>query len=319
MALSILRFQQNDQCIQWGIMDEQNIIPLNVNATTTSELIKLGYEHLQQAMSKSKEKIALSSVTLLSPITTPSQVLCQGANYRQHMIDSGMDPDAKGFNMFFTKSVSSITAPWGKIVKPNHVQLLDYEIELTLVLGKDTNYEVDVTSENLHEYIAGICIGNDISARDVQIPQMQFYKGKSYRTFCPLGPVLCLLKKEEISYLNNLQLILKVNGEIRQNDTTTNLVFKPAETLTEFSAITNFSVGDVLMTGTPSGCALGLPPASVVRITGLLPENLKWQLFKKTQAKRSQYLQVGDIVESTIISSDGKINLGTQRHIIAST
>lgn len=233
------------------------------------------------------------------------------------MIDSGINPDTQSFNMFFTKSLASLHGPTGLIVKPNHVELLDYEIELTLVLGKKTQGSVTVTTENLHEYIAGICIGNDVSARDIQIPQMQFYKGKSYRTFCPLGPVLCLLNKAEMHYLNKLQLSLKVNGEVRQQDSTENLVFKPAETLTEFSQITNFQVGDVLMTGTPSGCALGLPSTTLIKITGLLPEKLKWQLFNKSQSKRSQYLKIGDQIESHIFSSDGKINLGYQQHRIS--
>ena len=318
MSLPIVRFQQDKQACQWGVISGKTITPLNIEARTTSELIRLGYAHLQQVFSEMKEKIALSRVTLLSPITTPSQVLCQGANYRQHMLDSGMDPDAKSFNMFFTKSSASITTPIGQIIKPKHVNLLDYEIELTLVLGKDTDGLVTVNSDNLHEYVAGICIGNDVSARDIQIPQMQFYKGKSYRTFCPLGPVLCLLDKTEMHYLTSMQLKLKVNGEIRQQDSSSNLVFKPAETLTEFSMVTNFNIGDILMTGTPSGCALGLPPAPVVRLTGLLPENIKWQLFNKSQAKRSKYLQIGDLVEAEIISSDGKLNLGVQKHHIVS-
>ncbi len=317
MALSIVRFKQINQPIKWGVIHQSQIAILPIDVATTTQLIELGYDALHQYFKNAQEYIDVKQVELLSPITNPSQVLCQGANYRQHMIDSGMNPDAKSFNMFFTKSVASITAPIGKIIKPQHVKLLDYEIELTLVLGKNTQKEVIVTENNLHEYIAGICIGNDISARDVQIPEMQFYKGKSYRTFCPLGPILCLLTKDEMKYLNQLNLTLKVNGEIRQSDTTTNLVFKPAETLTEFSQITNFRIGDVIMTGTPSGCALGLPSSTLIRITGLLPENLKWKLFNNSQMKRSQYLKTGDVIEAHIESNDGKINLGYQQHIIA--
>ena len=89
--------------------------------------------------------------------------------------------------------------------------------------------------------MAGICIGNDVSARDIQIPQMQFHKGKSYRGFCPLGPVLCLLEQDELHYLDDLQLELRVNGQVRQSDSTRNLVFKPAETLSEFSQIVHLS------------------------------------------------------------------------------
>lgn len=318
MALSIVRFKNENADTQWGVLSNGKVAVLSTAFATTAELIQQGYATIAEMASAAKQLVPLEKLSLLSPITSPSQVLCQGANFRQHMIDSGMDPDAKAFNMFFTKSVASITGPQGEIIKPKHVRLLDYEIELTLVLGKATDSEVQVTNENLHEYVAGICIGNDISARDIQIPQMQFHKGKSYRTFCPLGPVLCLLAKDEMKYLSQMNLTLSVNGQTRQQDSSGNLVFKPAETLTEYSAITNFAVGDVLMTGTPAGCALGLPSSTVVRVSGLLPEQLKWNLFKKGQAKRSAYLNVGDVVESHIVSSDGKIDLGYQRHTVVS-
>lgn len=276
----------------------------------------MGYGKISDAVVQGHESLKISEVTLLSPITNDAKVLCQGANYRQHMIDSGIDPDAKAFNMFFTKSSASISSPQGHITKPNHVKLLDYEIELTLVLAKETSTAVKVTAANLHEFVAGICIGNDVSARDIQIPEMQFHKGKSYRTFCPLGPVLCLLDKSEMHYLDKLNLTLTVNGGVRQRDNTSNLVFKPAETLTEYSQVADFSPGDVLMTGTPSGCALGLPSPALIKISALLPETKKWELFLKGQARRSQYLKIGDVLEATISSQDGRIDLGRQRHIV---
>lgn len=316
MAIPIVRFRHQDQT-RWGLGDGMKILPLDLPCTSTAALLALGHARIRQAANAGGETIEGDTVELLSPITESAKVLCQGANYRQHMIDSGMNPDAKSFNMFFTKSTASITGPVGKIVKPRHVQLLDYEIELTLVLGKQTRGPVQVTRENLHEYVAGICIGNDISARDVQIPQMQFHKGKSYRTFCPLGPVLCLLDQGEMHYLDELQLTLTVNGQRRQHDNTANLVFKPAETLTEFSQIHDFEPGDVLMTGTPSGCALGLPSPTLVKVSALLPEAKKWELFMKGQLRRTQYLKAGDRVESVISSRDGRISLGRQSHVIA--
>lgn len=315
MALNIVRFSQANTH-RWGVLENQQVFPLDIDCTTTQALLENGRESIQAAASKGENPIALNSVELLSPITAPAKVLCQGANYRQHMIDSGMNPDDKNFNMFFTKSTAAITGPNGKIMKPNHVQLLDYEVELTLVLGKRTSGPVDVTNNNLHEFVAGICIGNDVSARDVQIPQMQFHKGKSYRTFCPLGPILCLLEKDEFHYLHKLQLNLTVNDEQRQHDSTVNLVHKPAETLSEFSEIHDFELGDVVMTGTPAGCALGLPSPALVKLSSLLPESKKWELFIKGQKKRSQYLNVGDRVKSTIKSQDGVINLGEQNHVI---
>lgn len=317
MALHIVRFRHHDQ-VRWGLLQNAQILPLDTPCTTTAELVALGYQGVHRTLSPAQAPLEAATVELLSPITSDARVLCQGANYRQHMLDSGMDPDDKQFNMFFTKSSASITGPTGRIVKPRHVQLLDYEIELTLVLGSKTNGPVRVTAANLHDYVAGICIGNDVSARDIQIPQMQFHKGKSYRTFCPLGPVLCLLDQSEMHYLDEMQLRLTVNGEIRQNDSTASLVYKPAETLTEYSQIHDFAPGDVLMTGTPSGCALGLPSPMLVRMSGLLPETKKWEIFLKGQKRRSQYLKAGDRVESVIVSRDGRLNLGKQSHIIAS-
>lgn len=315
MAIHIVRFHHQDQT-RWGLLDGARIQPIDAPCTTTSALIELGYDGVQSRLATDQPTLDSGNVVLLSPITHDAKVLCQGANYRQHMIDSGMNPADKSFNMFFTKSSASITGPTGRIVKPRHVELLDYEIEMTLVLGKRTDGPVQVTDDNLHEYVAGICIGNDVSARDVQIPQMQFHKGKSYRTFCPLGPALCLLRESEMHYLGEMQLHLTVNGETRQQDSTDNLVFKPAETLTEYSQVQDFAPGDVLMTGTPSGCALGLPKPALVKMVGLLPEAKKWQLFVKSQKRRKHYLQAGDVVESTITSGDGHLNLGTQRHTV---
>lgn len=315
MPLNIVRFQTADG-IHWGVINGSRVRPLKLPCTTTQAFLSLGKQAIAAAAAMAGNAVDVAQITLLSPITAPGKILCQGANYRQHMIDSGMDPDAKKFNMFFTKSTASITAPNGEIIRPEHVQLLDYEIELTLVLGKKTAGTQDITQKNLHEYVAGICIGNDISARDVQIPQMQFHKGKSYRTFCPLGPVLCLLEQNEMHYIDELELTLTVNGETRQTDSSANLVYKPAESLREFSEIHDFEPGDVVMTGTPAGCALGLPSPAMVKISGLLPESKKWQLFVNSQRRRKQYLREGDQIESRIASLDGVIDLGVQRHVV---
>lgn len=314
--LHLIRYQE-EQKNYWGLVEGQAVRPLELPCTTTAALLAVPRTELLKAASTATPK-ALADLQLLSPITKPQQVLCQGTNYRQHMLESGVDPDAQNFNLFFTKSSTSVCGPSGSILRPPHVRLLDYEIELTLVLGKHTCGTQNITAQNLHEYVAGICIGNDISARDIQIPQMQFHKGKSYRTFCPLGPVLCLLEQKDMHYLDELQLELRVNGAIRQQDSTRNMVFKPAATLAEYSQICDFNPGDVLLTGTPAGCALSIPSPLLVRIASLLPEQKKWQLFIKKQLSVSKYLNLGDKVESRIFSTDGKLDLGVQSHTISS-
>lgn len=218
--------------------------------------------------------------------------------------------------MIFTKASSCIVAADSDVIKPKRVQFLDYEIELGLVMRQSIHAPVDVTDDNLHEYVAGAVIVNDYSARDVQIPQMQFYKGKSFRTFGPVGPWLTLLEPREISALRSLQLKLTVNDKLRQNDTTANLVYGPAETLTELSRVHDLEAGDLLATGTPAGCALSVPSPTKQKMAAMLPEKAKWEMFLKVQAARPQYLKPGDVVEARIHSSDGRIDLGTQRNRI---
>jgi 2-keto-4-pentenoate hydratase/2-oxohepta-3-ene-1,7-dioic acid hydratase in catechol pathway len=203
------------------------------------------------------------------------------------------------------------------VIRPRHVQFLDYEVELGLVLKRDVSAPLHVTDENLHEFVAGIVIVNDYSARDIQIPQTQFYKGKSYRTFGPVGPYLCLLDRADFASLRNLVLELKVNGEVRQHDSTANLIYSPADTLTELSAMQDLSAGDLIATGTPAGCALSIPSPAMQKLSALIPDRKKWQVFLRVQAKRSQYLQPGDVVEARIASPDGHIDLGTQRNVVA--
>jgi 2-keto-4-pentenoate hydratase/2-oxohepta-3-ene-1,7-dioic acid hydratase in catechol pathway len=261
-------------------------------------------------------KQTFSQVKVLSPVTANQQFVCQGANYRQHMIESGMNPDVKTYNMIFTKAASCIVPADSDVILPRVVKFLDYEIELGLIIRKAITRSVNVTDANLHEFVAGAVIVNDYSARDIQIPQMQFYKGKSFRTFGPVGPHLCLLEPKDMPLLKQLQLTLKVNGEVRQNDTTANLVYGPAETLTELSGVQDFAPGDLLATGTPAGCALSIPSPAKQKIGAMLPEKTKWDIFFKVQASRSQYLTAGDIIESQIVSADGAIDLGVQRNLV---
>ena len=313
MALHILHYLHQDRA-QWGVVANGAITPIPGEFKSTAEFIEAN--PIERLLVLSGPTIPESEVQWLSPVTANQQFICQGANYRQHMIESGMDPDVKKFNMIFTKATSCIVAADSPVVKPNEVQFLDYEIELGLVLKRDITSRETVTDGNLYEYIAGAVIVNDYSARDVQIPQMQFYKGKSYRTFGPVGPYLCLLEKRDISKLDELVLTLTVNGIVRQNDTTAGLVYGPAETLTELSRVHDLRAGDLLATGTPSGCALSIPSPEKQRAAAQLPEAEKWRLFLKMQEERPQYLRVGDVVEAHIASYDSSINLGVQHNVV---
>lgn len=313
MAINVARFEHQGR-IQWGVLQNERIIPIPGDYPTTRDFVLAkSVEDLAQLRGAD---LSMSEVEILSPVTRNQQFICQGANYRQHMIESGMDPDAKKFNMIFTKAPSCIVAANSPLILPKNVRFLDYEIELGLIAKRDLSKAVTVTDANLYEFVAGLVIVNDYSARDVQIPQMQFYKGKSYRTFGPVGPHLCLLERADFPQIKNLQLKLTVNGQVRQNDSTANLVFGPAETLTELSGVQDLFAGDLISTGTPSGCALSVPSPFRQKIAGLFPEATKWKMFLNVQAKREQYLKIGDVVEARISNPSGGIDLGVQRNVV---
>ncbi len=313
MSVHVLHYRYHGRA-QWGVVDKGAITPIPGEFKTTADFIEAN--PVERIATLSGPTIPESQVEWLSPVTANQQFICQGANYRQHMIESGMDPDAKSFNMIFTKATSCIVPADSYLLKPKDVRFLDYEIELGLVIRRNISAREDITDTNLHEYVAGAVIVNDYSARDIQIPQMQFYKGKSFRTFGPVGPYLCLLERHDIPKLRNLQLTLTVNGVVRQQDSTANLVYGPAETLAELSGVHDLRAGDLLATGTPAGCALSIPSPAKQRVAALLPEAAKWRMFMKVQAGRPQYLRAGDVVEARIASRDGSIDLGVQRNAV---
>jgi 2,4-diketo-3-deoxy-L-fuconate hydrolase len=226
-----------------------------------------------------------------------------------------MDPN-RPYNLLFTKSSGSLTGARDDIVAPSHVKLLDYEIELGIVIGKAITAPTVVSADDVGEYIGAFVVANDVSARDVQLPQGQFYKGKSYRTFCPVGPYLCIPDANEVDRWRDLRLTLSVNGSVRQDALAGEMVFGPAETLTEFSHLEDLAVGDLLLTGTPGGVAIDPPKALVQRVAALLPDARKWELFVKMQRRNPAYLKPGDVVTASIRTDDGALDLGTQHNTV---
>lgn len=313
MSVNIMHFEYKGKP-RWGILRQGKLNLLPGTFSSTGEFIR--QNNVDELAIFSGEVIDEKSIDLRSPVTRNQQFICQAANYRQHMLESGVDPDAKHYNMLFTKASSCIVAANADVERPSAVRFLDYEIELGLVMKRSVTQKTIINDSNLHEFIAGLVIVNDISARDVQIPEMQFYKGKSFRTFGPIGPRLCLLQAEDMQYLKKLDLLLTVNGEKRQQDNTRNMVFGAAETLAEISGVHDLDVGDLIATGTPAGCALSIPSPAKQRLGALIPEKIKWKIFMNAQAKRAQYLKPGDIIESKICSKDGVIDLGIQHNRI---
>jgi len=262
------------------------------------------------AAAHSADTAPVDSLALVSPVTAPCRVVAQMTNYVSHVKGAGMDPKTIPLT-FFRKASGSISGPFDEIIKPPHVKLLDYEVEIGLVIGRDIPVGTELTESNLADFIAGLVVTNDVSARDVQLTKTQFYEAKSYPTFSPVGPALVLLDAGELKRFGDLRLRLRVSGEMRQNMLVDgDMIYKPLQALQALARFQRLGAGDLVMTGTPVGTALGAPPKP---IASLLPPAVKWKAFFKRQANNPKYLQHGDIVELSVATDDGAIDLGTQR------
>ena len=203
--------------------------------------------------------VPLSRVELLAPCT-PSKIVAVGLNYRDHARELGMDPP--GEPMLFLKPGTAVTGPGGKIVYPEMSSRVDYEGELAVVMGRRTSR---VSREEARACILGYTCLNDVTARDLQVKDVQFTRAKSFDTFAPLGPWIetdldpCCLTVETF-----------LNGERRQSSSTSQLVFDPFYLVHFVSWIMTLNPGDVIATGTPSGIGPMQPGDRIeIRIQGI--------------------------------------------------
>jgi 2-keto-4-pentenoate hydratase/2-oxohepta-3-ene-1,7-dioic acid hydratase in catechol pathway len=310
MTVSILRTVD-----AWWVQTPTGAAVIDTAAETTGEVLA-DREAIDAAAHKA-ETVPVESLDLVSPVTTPCRVVAQMTNFASHVKDAGMDPKAVPLT-FFRKASASITGPFDDIVKPAHVKFLDYEVEIGLVIGRDLPVGTQITESNLGDYVAGLVVTNDVSARDIQLPQTQFYEAKSYPTFTPVGPALVLLEADELKRFADLRLQLRVNGEVRQNMLVDgDMIYQPLQALQSLARFQNLNAGDLIMTGTPVGTALSAPPKPVQLISSLLPPAIKWKAFFTTQAKNTKYLKHGDVVELSVATDDGAIDLGTQHTVVS--
>ncbi|MGD9955495.1 MAG: fumarylacetoacetate hydrolase family protein [Candidatus Nanopelagicales bacterium] len=306
MSINILRADES-----WWVVRDGKAARIPTSAATTAELLadRASIDKTVEAGTFDTEAASLDAEP---PVTTPCRVVAQLVNYRSHAKESGFDP-GKLQPTFFRKSSGSVTGPTSDIVKPSHTRLLDYEVELGLVIGAPVPVGTVVTDRNIHEYVAGLVIGNDVSARDIQLTKGQFYESKSYPTFTPVGPFLTLVDAGELARLVDLRLQLKVDGVLRQDRTAADMIHLPAASLTALARFQALQPGDVVLTGTPGGTALQAPPHAVELVAHFLPAAVKWKIFFDKQAQNPKYLQPGNVVEASIRTQDGAIDLGTQR------
>ena len=200
-----------------------------------------------------------SSERIGSCITKPGKFIAIGLNFSDHAAETGAEPPSEPIT--FMKATSSINGPNDNIELVSGSKKLDWEVELGLVIGKETKHILEDQSQ---DHILGYCLVNDISEREWQIEKMgQWVKGKSHDTYGPIGPYL--VTKDEISDINNLKMSLDVNGNRMQTGNTNTMIFNVNFIVSYLSKFMSLQPGDIITTGTPPGVGMGMKPQQFLK------------------------------------------------------
>ena len=210
------------------------------------------YDEIKDKISPMSFQDKLETFNLLNPLPTPSKIICLTFNYPKHAkeqnYESTKDP------VIFIKPRTTLCGTGSEIKCPNFVKQLDYEIELAVIIGKTCKNIDEISAKN---YVFGYMVFNDVSARDIQMQDKQFTRGKSFDTFAPCGPWITTL--DEITDVGNLQMTTRINGQVRQNSSTNNMFINISSIVSKLSKVMTLEKGDIIATGTPEGVALNNP------------------------------------------------------------
>jgi 2,4-diketo-3-deoxy-L-fuconate hydrolase len=271
MRLATIR---TDGGLRPGLVRDDAVVDISHEFASVNDIVAAGEEGLKRLPDVDGPSIPLDEVTLGPPLT-PRNIYCVGWNYLKHFEEGAAKRDEKlpDHPAFFSKASGTLIGPSDDI--PAHQDVtssLDYEVELTVVIGARGR---SISPARALEHVFGYTVGNDVSAREVQRRHgNQWLKGKSLDGFCPLGP--WIVTRDEISDPQTLEVICRVNGEERQRSRTDRMIFPVADLISRLSEGMTLVPGDVLLTGTPEGVAMGM-------------ENPRW-------------LQPGDVVECEVSS-----------------
>ena len=186
------------------------------------------------------------------PFARPGKIVCVGLNYRDHAEESGME--IPKWPLLFAKWPSSVIGPGSPIVLPHQAKEVDWEAELGVVIGRRAQR---VPQAEALDHVAGYCCANEVSARDVQFADGQWTRGKSFDTFCPVGP---MVPADQVPDPQALGIRCLLNGEVVQSSSTAQMVFTVAEVIAFISDGITLEPGDLILTGTPPGVGLGRKP-----------------------------------------------------------
>lgn len=260
ISMKIVTFQKGTGSVpEPGLVDGETLYSLAPLGYADAEgFIAAGPAAWQRAKSLSGNGVPLADVRLLAPVLRPPRIFCVGLNYRDHAAESKMA--VPPVPTIFLKLPSAITGPESNIVLPKNSTQPDYEAELAVVIGR---HAAKVTRENWRECVFGYTILNDVSARDVQLATSQWTLGKSFPTFCPIGP--WIVTADELADPHSLDIQLTIDGETMQHANTRDFIFDIPAVLAYISAVVPLEPGDIVSTGTPQGVGLGRTPQRWLR------------------------------------------------------
>jgi len=194
---------------------------------------------------------SIQDVELLAPIPNPPKIICLAFNYYDHARDAGLTPSDEP--VIFMKPRTALNEPFNDIICPSFVTRLDYEAEIGVIIGKETK---KVSEKDAMDSVFGYMVFHDVSARDIQFKDKQFTRGKGIDSFAPCGP--WITTKEEVPDPQNMMITTKVNGEIRQNSSSANMVIPIKRIISALSVTMTLEPGDIISTGTPAGVAMSM-------------------------------------------------------------
>src|SRR5919109_51122 len=246
-------------------IQQQTVIPVPPNI---KDFVFRGWlDEVKHYKAKLKYNHKVGDVDLLVPIPNPPKIICLAFNYYDHARDAGLTPSDEP--VIFMKPRTTLNSPFNDIICPSFVKRLDYEAEIAVIVGQDIK---KVSENQASESIFGYMILHDVSSRDIQFKDKQYTRAKSIDTFAPCGP--WITTKDEVADPQNLRIVTKVNGEMRQNSSSINMVIPIKRIISSLSMLMRIEAGDIISTGTPAGVAMSM--------------------------KEPKYLKDGDVVEITI-------------------
>lgn len=264
---------ENKESVGFLDAEKKGIIPAStvfarLNISEPSDMLNLidafegiNIEKINEVLVSLKHEIELDDVKILAPIPYPRRnVLCLGKNYLDHVSEvkslKNVNADVPNKPIYFSKIAYPAVGHKDYVVAHSKVvKELDYEVELAIIIGKKCK---NISEEEAEEVIFGYTIANDISARDMQQDHVQWHKGKSFDTYCPMGPYI--VHKSNIAFPPSLEIKSYVNGESRQNGNTNQLIFDIPTIISDLTKGITLYPGDIILTGTPAGVGAGFKP-----------------------------------------------------------